>query len=196
MLPFAVEMMLLGFISLLLAATSRIISGICIDSKYYNSRFSPCTKEEVKESIDAEHAVAHARKRLIEVILHHSLRRNLKVRYHNHQGCPEVCNCFNFQSASKNLSISDYCTRIYITFASFFLERSFDVQGHESFVSHEGLEQLHRFIFVMAVTHVTYSCLTMLLAILKVLTLLHFYIKHKLILSIEIHSTVHTYLEN
>ncbi|RLM64821.1 hypothetical protein C2845_PM16G24270 [Panicum miliaceum] len=123
------EMMLLGFISLLLAATSRIISGICIDSKYYNSRFSPCTKEEVEESIDAEHAVAHARKRLIEVILHHSLRRNLKVRYHNHQGCPE---------------------------------------GHESFVSHEGLEQLHRFIFVMAVTHVTYSCLTMLLAILKI----------------------------
>ncbi|KAJ1273512.1 hypothetical protein BS78_06G286500 [Paspalum vaginatum] len=123
------EMMLLGFISLLLAATSRIISGICIDSKYYNSKFSPCTKEEVEESINAEHAVANARKHLIEVILHHSLRRDLKARYHNHQGCPE---------------------------------------GHESFVSHEGLEQLHRFIFVMAVTHVTYSCLTMLLAILKI----------------------------
>ena len=47
------------------------------------------------------------------------------------------------------------------------------MQGYESFVSHEGLEQLHRFIFVMAVTHVTYSCLTMLLAILKVLTPYH-----------------------
>jgi len=107
MLPFAVEMMLLGFISLLLAATSRIIAGICIDSKYYSSRFSPCTKEEVEESINAEHTVSHARKHLIEVILHHSLRRNLKVGYHNHQSCPEVCNCFNFQSASKNLSISN-----------------------------------------------------------------------------------------
>ena len=95
---FAIEMMLLGFISLLLAATSRIISGICIDSKYYSSRFSPCTKEEVEESINAEHAIAHARKHLIEVILHHSLRRNLEVHYHNHQGCSEVCNCFNFQS--------------------------------------------------------------------------------------------------
>ncbi|CAN6241433.1 unnamed protein product [Urochloa humidicola] len=123
------EMMLLGFISLLLAATSRIISGICIDSKYYNSRFSPCTKEEVEESLGAEHAVAHARKHLIEVLLHHSHRRNLKTSYHSHQGCRE---------------------------------------GYESFVSHEGLEQLHRFIFVMAVTHVTYSCLTMLLAILKI----------------------------
>ena len=35
-------------------------------------------------------------------------------------------------------------------------------------MSYEGLEQLHRFIFIMAVTHVTYSCLTMLLAIVKV----------------------------
>lgn len=96
MLPFAVEMMLLGFISLLLAATSRIISGICIDSKFYNSRFSPCTKEEVEASINEEHAVAHARKHLIEVILHHSLRRNLKTRYHNHQGCQEVRTCFSF----------------------------------------------------------------------------------------------------
>ncbi|KAL6651637.1 hypothetical protein ACP70R_010562 [Stipagrostis hirtigluma subsp. patula] len=122
------EMMLLGFISLLLAATSRIISGICIDSKYYNSKFSPCTKAEVEES-STEHAIAGARKHLMEVILHHSLRRNLKGTYHHRQVCHE---------------------------------------GYESFVSHEGLEQLHRFIFVMAVTHVTYSCLTMLLAILKI----------------------------
>lgn len=45
---------------------------------------------------------------------------------------------------------------------------SHDLQGHEPFVSYEGLEQLHRFIFVMAITHVSYSCLTMLLAIVKV----------------------------
>ncbi|GAB4849524.1 MLO-like protein 11 [Ancistrocladus abbreviatus] len=41
-------------------------------------------------------------------------------------------------------------------------------EGFEPFVSYEGLEQLHRFIFVMAVTHVSYSCLTMLLAIVKI----------------------------
>ncbi|WVZ01367.1 hypothetical protein V8G54_027436 [Vigna mungo] len=40
--------------------------------------------------------------------------------------------------------------------------------GYEPFVSYEGLEQLHRFIFVMAVTHISYSCLTMLLAIVKI----------------------------
>ncbi|KAE8690124.1 hypothetical protein F3Y22_tig00110926pilonHSYRG00104 [Hibiscus syriacus] len=41
-------------------------------------------------------------------------------------------------------------------------------QGYEPFVSHEGLEKLHRFIFVMAITHLAYSCLTMLLAIVKI----------------------------
>ncbi|THG07136.1 hypothetical protein TEA_000698 [Camellia sinensis var. sinensis] len=77
------ELMLLGFISLLLTATSSIISNICVPSKFYDSVFAPCSKSEVDQEI-------------------------------------------------------------------------------------ESLEQLHRFIFVMAVTHVSYSCLTMLLAIVKV----------------------------
>ncbi|CAM0901763.1 unnamed protein product [Alopecurus aequalis] len=125
------EMMLLGFISLLLAATSRIISGICIDSKYYNGRFTPCSETEVEQSLKDERALDRKRDHIVEAILHHSLRRNLKAQYRHIQSCPK---------------------------------------GYESFVSHEGLEQLHRFIFVMALTHVTYSCLTMLLAIIKVHT--------------------------
>uniref|UniRef100_M8C9P4 MLO-like protein n=1 Tax=Aegilops tauschii TaxID=37682 RepID=M8C9P4_AEGTA len=106
------EMMLLGFISLLLAATSRMISGICIDSKYYNSRFSPCNKEEAEESLSTEHDLTRKRNHIIDAILHRSLRRNLKAQSHQVESCHE---------------------------------------GFESFVSHEGLEQLHRFIFVMAV---------------------------------------------
>ncbi|KAF9666796.1 hypothetical protein SADUNF_Sadunf16G0265800 [Salix dunnii] len=42
-------------------------------------------------------------------------------------------------------------------------------EGYEPFVSYQGLEQLHRFIFVMAITHISYSCLTMLLAIVKLI---------------------------
>ncbi|KAL4313481.1 hypothetical protein GQ457_01G049590 [Hibiscus cannabinus] len=38
------ELMLLGFISLLLIATSSIIANICIPSKFYNSTFAPCTR--------------------------------------------------------------------------------------------------------------------------------------------------------
>ncbi|EXB76298.1 MLO-like protein 11 [Morus notabilis] len=100
------ELMLLGFISLLLTATSSIIANICIPSKFYNSAFAPCTRSEIDEETED-----------------------------------------NSSDEQRKLLMSP---------------------GHEPFVSSEGLEQLHRFIFVMAVTHVSYSCLTMLLAIVKV----------------------------
>ncbi|KAL9669973.1 hypothetical protein QQ045_007523 [Rhodiola kirilowii] len=41
-------------------------------------------------------------------------------------------------------------------------------QGREPFVSHEGLEQLHRFLFVLGITHVLYSCLAVALAMSKI----------------------------
>ncbi|MCD9642774.1 MLO-like protein 11 [Datura stramonium] len=116
------ELMLLGFISLLLTATSSIISNICIPSKFYNNAFAPCTKSEVDEERDNKDL--KERKLLMAFALH---RR--------------VLNTFNQNTCREN---------------------------HEPFVSYEGLEQLHRFIFVMAITHISYSCLTMLLAIVKV----------------------------
>ncbi|RDX73586.1 MLO-like protein 4 [Mucuna pruriens] len=41
-------------------------------------------------------------------------------------------------------------------------------EGHEPFVSYEGLEQLHRFLFVLGITHVLYSCLAVGLAMSKI----------------------------
>jgi mlo protein len=114
--------MLLGFISLLLTATSSIISNICIPSKYYDSAFAPCTRADVDEEIEGTE-----RKLFMSFIRPHSVRRVLNVM-------------------NQNTCEKDY----------------------EPFVSYEGLEQLHRFIFVMAITHVSYSCLTMLLAVVKV----------------------------
>ncbi|KAJ4836172.1 MLO-like protein 11 [Turnera subulata] len=98
------ELMLLGFISLLLTATSNSISNFCIPSKFYDNKFAPCTRSEIAEDTE--------------------------------------------ENSSKE--------QIY-----------YAAQGYEPFVSYQGLEQLHRFIFVMAVTHISYSCLTMLLAIVK-----------------------------
>ncbi|KAL8486273.1 hypothetical protein ACS0TY_023108 [Phlomoides rotata] len=43
------ELMLLGFISLLLTATSSLISDICIPSKFYDSAFAPCSRGGVDE---------------------------------------------------------------------------------------------------------------------------------------------------
>ncbi|XP_059662624.1 MLO-like protein 11 [Cornus florida] len=119
------ELMLLGFISLLLTATSSIISNICIPSKFYDSAFAPCTRSEI--DAEKENNVSQERKLLTAFALPHSFRRVLNTL--NQNTCKE---------------------------------------GHEPFVSYEGLEQLHRFIFVMAITHVSYSCLTMLLAIVKI----------------------------
>ncbi|KAI9093328.1 hypothetical protein K1719_027342 [Acacia pycnantha] len=119
------ELMLLGFISLLLTATSSIIANICIPSKFYNSAFAPCTRSEIDEEIESNGS--EERKLLMSSTYSHSLRRMLNGVDQN--SCKE---------------------------------------GYEPFVSYEGLEQLHRFIFIMAVTHVSYSCLTMLLVIVKI----------------------------
>ncbi|XP_012084932.1 MLO-like protein 11 isoform X2 [Jatropha curcas] len=117
--------MLLGFISLLLTATSRTIANICIPSKFYDSTFTPCSLSEIGEEKEDDSSLG--RKLLILSVLRFSSRRMLNG-----------------------------------------LDRNTCKEGHEPFVSYEGLEQLHRFIFVMAVTHVSYSCLTMLLAIVKI----------------------------
>ncbi|KAL9444132.1 hypothetical protein AB3S75_017334 [Citrus x aurantiifolia] len=118
------EMMLLGFISLFLTATSSSISNICIPSKFYDSTFAPCTRSEIDEEM--ENNSSEGRK-LMGLLFPHRYGRVLNEL--NKNTCKE---------------------------------------GYEPFVSYEGLEQLHRFIFVMAVTHISYSCLTMLLAIVKI----------------------------
>ncbi|VFR02507.1 unnamed protein product [Cuscuta campestris] len=41
-------------------------------------------------------------------------------------------------------------------------------QGHESFASKESLEELHQFLFVLGVTHVSYSFLAVALAMFKI----------------------------
>lgn len=118
------ELMLLGFISLLLIATSSTIANICIPSKFYDSTFAPCTKSEIDEDLEDD---SSKERKLLMATNFHLFRRML--------------NGMNRNTCAKD---------------------------HEPFVSYEGLEQLHRFIFVMAITHVSYSCLTMLLAIVKI----------------------------
>ncbi|CAH8390919.1 unnamed protein product [Eruca vesicaria subsp. sativa] len=120
------ELMLLGFISLLLTAISSTIANICVSSSFYDNRFVPCSRSEINE--EHESTISSVKRtKLTRSPFLHILRRRLV-------GIGETT-----------------CS-----------------EGHEPFVSYEGMEQLHRFIFIMAVTHVTYSCLTMLLAIVKI----------------------------
>ncbi|KAF8391356.1 hypothetical protein HHK36_023660 [Tetracentron sinense] len=140
------ELMLLGFISLLLTSTSSMISNICIQSKFYDSRFSPCSRSEIEDT-ETENNSSHDRKLLMGSVLRHSFRRVLSGL--NQDSCKEARDCIYWKYIDNMIA---------------------PASGHEPFVSYEGLEQLHRFIFVMAVTHVSYSCLTMLLAIVKIHT--------------------------
>ncbi|KAG2556245.1 hypothetical protein PVAP13_8NG072000 [Panicum virgatum] len=41
-------------------------------------------------------------------------------------------------------------------------------EGHEPFVSYEGLDQLHRFLFILGITHVVYSFVTVVLSMIKI----------------------------
>ncbi|ONK57992.1 uncharacterized protein A4U43_C09F6550, partial [Asparagus officinalis] len=41
-------------------------------------------------------------------------------------------------------------------------------EGYEPFVSFEGLEQLHRFLFILGITHVLYSFVTVVLSMIKI----------------------------
>ncbi|KAK3224339.1 hypothetical protein Dsin_011364 [Dipteronia sinensis] len=47
-------------------------------------------------------------------------------------------------------------------------ENRYCPEGHESFASQESLEQLHRFIFVLGVTHVSYSFIAIALSMIKI----------------------------
>ena len=81
------ELMLLGFISLLLTATSSIISNICIPSKFYDSVFAPCTKSEVNEEVESNASID--RKLLTAFARTHSFRRMLNEL--NKNTCKEAC---------------------------------------------------------------------------------------------------------
>lgn len=81
------ELMLLGFISLLLTATSSVIANICIPSKFYDSAFAPCTRSEIDE--EKEDNSSSERKLLMSPIPHHSFRRMLNGL--NQNTCKEAC---------------------------------------------------------------------------------------------------------
>ncbi|KAF3772490.1 MLO-like protein 11 [Nymphaea thermarum] len=95
------ELMLLGFISLLLAATSGLIASICIESKYYTSKFSPCTRSEAEDSagLATENGSLQGRN-LISYFIRPKLRRKLSVLHHN--ACKEASYQSSYHAVDQN----------------------------------------------------------------------------------------------
>jgi hypothetical protein len=83
--------MLLGFISLLLTATSSTIANICIPSKFYDGNFAPCTRSEIDEEV--EDNSSQGRKLLMLPVLPHPLPHPLRriLNGLDRNTCKEVC---------------------------------------------------------------------------------------------------------
>ncbi|XP_052192632.1 MLO-like protein 4 [Diospyros lotus] len=116
------ELMLLGLISLLLGQWASWISGICVDSSLFSSRFYVCSEEDYDMS-----------------------EKFMSIKSFSSS------NETNIPPKGINHALSNQCG-----------------EGHEPFVSYEGLEQLHRFLFVLGITYVMYSCVTVGLAMSKI----------------------------
>ncbi|KAI3793734.1 hypothetical protein L1987_36356 [Smallanthus sonchifolius] len=122
------ELMLLGFISLLLTVGTTPITQICI-SESAGSTWHPCSKQNQRRSDgDDDDDETESRRRLLSWLgASNSPRRIL-----------------------GGVTSDDKCE-----------------DGKVSFMSYDGVHQLHIFIFVLAVSHVFYCILTMALGRLK-----------------------------
>ncbi|KAJ0097302.1 hypothetical protein Patl1_29099 [Pistacia atlantica] len=71
-----------------------------------------------------------------------------------------------------SVSSSDYLNKTLVGEQLNTRQHQYCPEGRESFASYESLEQLHRFIFVLGVTHVSYSFVSIALGMMKVILLL------------------------
>ncbi|URE11126.1 hypothetical protein MUK42_10163 [Musa troglodytarum] len=141
------ELMLLGLISLMLSQTARWISEICVPSSLFSSRFYVCSESDFEDLFTAGGGSgpmsASNRSAVVETA------KELLGLSANH--CPEV---------GDSLIEFAWLLRIWLM--------DLRVQGYEPFVPFEGLEQLHRVLFILGITHVAYSFVTVVLSMVKI----------------------------
>lgn len=148
MLSTVAELMLLGFISLLLTVFQGVISNICI-SPSLSSHMLPCKREESSATGQIHHgqlAVNH--KRL--------LSEGSGSGY-----CLRQVPLFSLLEWNEEFIFFQFYFHFYIIFL-------FCYQGKIPLLSLEALHQLHIFIFVLAVVHVIFCATTMVLGGAKV----------------------------
>ncbi|KAL3681961.1 hypothetical protein R1sor_024917 [Riccia sorocarpa] len=133
------ELMLLGFMSLLLTVSQSYVASVCVPSKTLEN-FSPChLKDRVKAASTGEtpgsKKVDTSQRRLLEYLGNSLLEKagEVSIRRQLAEGEATACG-----------------------------------KGKEPLMSVTGLHQLHIFIFVLAVVHVVFSVVAMGLAMLKV----------------------------
>ncbi|XP_010264740.1 PREDICTED: MLO-like protein 3 [Nelumbo nucifera] len=128
------ELMLLGFMSLLLTVIQRPISSICIPTRVAGTML-PCHKSKTTKVTVSKHGVVYERL--------NGGRRSWSPFNNGSGGWWQ----FKRRLAEDSSDTSDRCAS----------------KGMVSLISQDGLHQIHKFIFVLAVMQLVYSLLTMAL---------------------------------
>ncbi|XP_022888594.1 MLO-like protein 3 isoform X2 [Olea europaea var. sylvestris] len=138
------ELMLLGFMSLLLAMTQERISKICVSTKVAEIML-PCRKAETTASLENMEIHEHLNVGYLEnvrLLDNISKNRDIYRRLSDDDGGDNE----NVGKIPQRTNATDSCTK-----------------GKVSLVSQEGVQQLQIFIFVLAAMQIVYSVLTMAL---------------------------------
>ncbi|KAL7170144.1 hypothetical protein ACSBR2_035073 [Camellia fascicularis] len=141
------ELMLLGFMSLILAVTQESISNICIPARLADIML-PCRKEtEAETTATVEH---------LTVGVIRNLNFSVAGLYNGSLWTIPRRGLDEDDVDAGAVNSTDKCT----------------AEGKVSLVSQEGIHQLHIFFFVLAVMQIVYSVLTMALGRLKIVLVL------------------------
>lgn len=132
------ELMLLGFMSLMLAATQKPISKICIPAHLANSML-PCRKEVAISKHTAVQNYGNFAGNFVGSLSSESGLRGKNILWGHRSLLAD-------DAGTVNIS-DDPCSS----------------KGKVSLISQKGIHQLHIFIFVLAVMQIVYSVLTMAL---------------------------------
>ncbi|KAL2250607.1 UNVERIFIED_CONTAM: MLO-like protein 3 [Sesamum indicum] len=147
------ELMLLGFTSLLLAVTQDTISKICVPSKVANTML-PCRREFVTAGTESLAVFMHSFNRASADLImadytNFSDSINLHKLYSRRLADEDAGDGSSggVSGTAKNTDAADSCSS----------------KGKVSLVTEKAMQQLQIFIFVLAVTQIVYSVLTMAL---------------------------------
>ncbi|KAK4419177.1 MLO-like protein 3 [Sesamum alatum] len=147
------ELMLLGFMSLLLAVTQDTISKICVPSKVANTML-PCRGEVVTAGTESLTVFVHSFNRASADLV--------PADYTSFSNGINLLKLYSRRLADADEG-DDTGGGVYETAKNTNATDSCSSKGKVSLVTEKAIQQLQIFIFVLAVTQIVYSALTMAL---------------------------------
>ncbi|RVX16732.1 MLO-like protein 4 [Vitis vinifera] len=146
------ELMLFGLLSLLMGHWTLFVAKICVKTSVLSSRFYPCVLESDIKPL--EHIIVSDSNYFNDSAFPDELTTR-------HNYCPKIQEqLIEWKLVAPRVVLLKIFTPNKTGFSI--------LLGQESFASYESLEQLHRLLFVLGVIHVSYSFVTIALAMIKI----------------------------